>query len=818
MAQAATAPVRHSHDVDLLSTPRPHSILFSSPPQQPCSSYSHSPHYVYLTSLRDTRNVLASSQPFHTDTPFSSHPASPRSCVHSFPAMADVDSAHAEAFPGSPPDLSESKSSKSSGSSFRSSCLTDATGQENLSHFEDIALADSGRDLDDIHSHHVDLKHSLNRPPQRRAASATVQPRTGGNHHGEVLRDTTNTTRPRYPSLKTHVTGVEMGRNNFPTGRSIRRGFASPSAPNIATMAARGRDSRSPSPDARVSSGSRSPRSATSASHSFANNYKAFGRRQSWQPGRKTVKELEDEYHDSDEEVPDDAVIWNVPISPRPPFQASNPASPKRSISQSRLGNGLPNIGKHDPARAAGVVKENVPSLRSPKRPEMPHSATVGMFPIDALVSKPRTKSWTNDLSDEARELSVALEAYAENVLGENSRSVTSSAANSPPRPAMKLRSKTSIMELPPVQKGNIMIDPLPISKEKEAVLARTRPSWLPPKCPKEEKRHLKQWEKMMAQAADVERRRAAKEREEQMNKKEVEGSLARIWEQHVLPHWDAVIREPRTRELWWRGVTARSRGAVWSKAIGNELSLSEASYTAALNRARAIQTEVASLPSEERSKHADSAWLSAIERDVPTVFAQYGIFSAGAPLHDALKDVLLAYSAYRSDVGYVYGTHVIAGLLVLNLSASGSFIALANLLNRPLPLAFLVQDNSSIQRIHDLVLATLRYKMPKLHAHLTDPKTDISLEEWLTPFLSTLGAMHLTPETCSRVWDITVFEGDKTLIRTVVGVLSLLESKLYGDRDEILCLIGWGAPVMAFTEDEVVSAVREAGKTEKRS
>jgi hypothetical protein len=33
---------------------------------------------------------------------------------------------------------------------------------------------------------------------------------------------------------------------------------------------------------------------------------------------------------------------------------------------------------------------------------------------------------------------------------------------------------------LPPLQKSNIMIDPLPISKEKEKVLTRTRPSWLP--------------------------------------------------------------------------------------------------------------------------------------------------------------------------------------------------------------------------------------------------------------------------------------------------------------------------------------------------
>lgn len=59
-------------------------------------------------------------------------------------------------------------------------------------------------------------------------------------------------------------------------------------------------------------------------------------------------------------------------------------------------------------------------------------------------------------------------------------------------------------IELPPLQKSNIMIDPLPISKEKEKVLTRTRPSWLPPKDQKEEKKHLKEYKQMMAQSREA--------------------------------------------------------------------------------------------------------------------------------------------------------------------------------------------------------------------------------------------------------------------------------------------------------------------------
>lgn len=47
--------------------------------------------------------------------------------------------------------------------------------------------------------------------------------------------------------------------------------------------------------------------------------------------------------------------------------------------------------------------------------------------------------------------------------------------------------------------------------------------------------------------------------------------------------------------------------------------------------------------------------------------------------------------------------------------------------------------------------------------------------------------------EAAFRVWDVMVFEGDGLVIRAVVGVLEGLEGSLYGGRDEVLGLLGWG-------------------------
>ena len=121
--------------------------------------------------------------------------------------------------------------------------------------------------------------------------------------------------------------------------------------------------------------------------------------------------------------------------------------------------------------------------------------------------AKFRAKSWTaaiSELSEEAKTLTDALEAYAS--INEQRREAQVQAGTfTEDRPSLERmqRSKTSVVELPPLRKNNVMIDPLPISREKEKVLSRTRPSWLPPKSQKEERKHLKEYQRMMAVAQE---------------------------------------------------------------------------------------------------------------------------------------------------------------------------------------------------------------------------------------------------------------------------------------------------------------------------
>lgn len=311
-----------------------------------------------------------------------------------------------------------------------------------------------------------------------------------------------------------------------------------------------------------------------------------------------------------------------------------------------------------------------------------------------------------------------------------------------------------------------------------------------------------------------------------------------------MIPNWDQVVREPRTRELWWRGVAPKSRAQVWQKAIGNDLALTEVTYKKALQRAKDVEAQLAKPGKEELNK--EEAWFDAIQRDVKVTFPELKIFQANGPLHTGLVDVLMAYSMYRSDVGYSHGTHVssyritivptnqlirhqlIAALLSLTLhDPSSVFLTLCNLLNRPLPLAFLTGDPSATAKAYSLTDALLSHKFPRLHAHLFDPAPaglGLTAHELLEPMIRTLflgPGKGLGLEIAARVWDIMVFDGDGVMIRAAVAVLGALEGKLYGGKEEVLGVLGWrgGTGKGAWDvggEESFMAMVRNAGKEEK--
>jgi hypothetical protein len=263
---------------------------------------------------------------------------------------------------------------------------------------------------------------------------------------------------------------------------------------------------------------------------------------------------------------------------------------------------------------------------------------------------------------------------------------------------------------------------------------------------------------------------------------------------------------------MWWNGIPPRLRGQVWQKAIGNDLEVTEATYNIALEKAR-----------KEVKTHGHEAlgnrYIYIVE-STQAVFPELKMFAARTsqtagdeqPLHQDLVDVCLAYSTYRPDIPHSsFDIHHIAALLLLNLPAPQAFITLSNLLNRPLPLSFLIHDQNAIHAAYSTTLHALSRKAPSLAQRLESMR--VEPRDYLFHMLGSLFCGRLGVEHASRVMDVYTVEGDKIPPRAAVAILGILEgSCMEGDAVQVARTLK--EKKIELDIDEFMAKVYEAGKS----
>ena len=774
-----------------------------------------------------------------------------RSLTSQFDVFYDDMSAVASA-PGSPPDLSESRSSKSS--SYASTSQFSSPGDGGMAdalNFEEIGLEEE-KTPTNTEPYSANTSRTTKKTTKRPIAPRV---KTVGPWAAPSIKSPWELRRSPLAGMQsqTQIAGTLQNNAKITTlpappreSSFARRTFTSPSMNSLPFPRSSEPRTRSTSPARRSSAITTTNQSLRPGPVSPRSSLPLPARRSSWQPSRKSIQELEAEYHDSDDDLPEDASLWNVPMSPRPPEDRISPRSSHRGSPERESGPKPIPLSHAMTAPDTPLQRSPVTRTMSRIRPPPPRSSSLNTSVIAGnspsvpysrkVMRHHRAKSWTlaiSELSEEAKVLSENLEHHAGEIEKTRENQLQNGTKSS--RPSLETISnrsstRSSTIQLPPVQTG--ALDFMPISKEKEAVLSRTRPSWLPPKDPREEQKHLKEYQRMMAASLEVERKREAKLHMRQCQQYDTRESLNRMWEKYAASDADVTPAEASIQELWWRGVSAKVRGRVWQRAIGNQLGLTEATYTKALTRAREVQDkDPASL--SDRDKFMLSGFVD-IKRDAETAFPELNLFQPHGPLWQDLVNVCEAYTCYRSDIGYVYGMQLIAALLLLQLhTPSAVFIVLANCLNRPVPLAFMCNDRGSTARSYGFAMSTLAIKFPRLHAYLFgfEEKGGLAMngEEVFEPMLRTVFASGLDVDRLSRVWDCWVFDGDRTLVRTAVALLGCLQAQIFDiegtldtKRRNIQDLLGWGpyGRVQGYwdlqaagDQDTFMTEVREAGK-----
>lgn len=219
----------------------------------------------------------------------------------------------------------------------------------------------------------------------------------------------------------------------------------------------------------------------------------------------------------SDDELPEDYVVFNVPVS-----------SSLKSLSNN----------EH--------LIVNHPNFL-PQAETTPYSSR-----NSSLFSKSSLATVDSELlSDEAKKLTLEFNTEADTLAREQ-----------------HLQRRSMLLKFSrPKSEGN---------PEKLKHISITRPSSLPPKDKYESYRHTRDYQDMVEKAL---KRESAREIERiSKNRKTLKAQRENLyaWRNIVIPDFREKIKLSSTRELWWQGIPAELRGEIWSTQIGDFLNVAD--------------------------------------------------------------------------------------------------------------------------------------------------------------------------------------------------------------------------------------------------
>lgn len=521
-----------------------------------------------------------------------------------------------------------------------------------------------------------------------------------------------------------------------------------------------------PRMDSNLSSSNGSFESATGRNTSNNGSFPSAPRlrRQKSFTQRISSEELEMRYemedNDNDDYEMDDVWMFNVPLSPA--LMAKN--------------------------KNKGTVSSNAPKMRQPVRQMRPNKSPVtGKLPDLPRINESEAVGncfGMEKMDEEAR------------IINEKLKQMPDLPAPVPPKRSSRRPSPTVSGAATPKR-----------STSSESVTAR--PDGLPPKSAEEEQKHLQEYQKLLEKTAARDKKKQEKRVALQEQKASQKAADEAEWKSKYIEQTSPIASVQKNyssfREMWWRGIPGRYRGQIWRLQIGNKLNLDSSTYNDCLSR-------------------ADKTFRAEISEDVEKfTFPALHIFGKNCgPLHDDLVSILLAFTEYDTKkMGYIKGLSIFGAMLLLNLEATDAFIALANFFandsTSSLSLALLSGDERQLAIYYDSFLRVLDTKVPQLFQHFKTIK--LSPASYLQPMLTDQFSRNLSLDIMHRIWDILVFEGDAVFLRVALGVILTMEPYLYGNKNEVLELIGWNATLLEVgEEDQFMLKVREALKPASKS
>eukprot|EP00469_Lotharella_globosa_P009870 CAMPEP_0167790752 /NCGR_PEP_ID=MMETSP0111_2-20121227/11521_1 /TAXON_ID=91324 /ORGANISM="Lotharella globosa, Strain CCCM811" /LENGTH=631 /DNA_ID=CAMNT_0007683277 /DNA_START=321 /DNA_END=2216 /DNA_ORIENTATION=- len=259
-----------------------------------------------------------------------------------------------------------------------------------------------------------------------------------------------------------------------------------------------------------------------------------------------------------------------------------------------------------------------------------------------------------------------------------------------------------------------------------------------------------------------------------------------RFWRETVIPSWSEIADAPMVRKLWDQyGVPPKLRRHVWPLALGcrEDSENGAVSYEACLKREqdRCDKMDVKSPEGVNGSEALGSLSFGAARREsIKQDLARMSELergTKGAPHRQKIKQVLLAYCAFRPGVTYVQGMSYLVLMMLWHMSPKEAFKCLCNLLDCDYFHAYLDMDVQQIRFRFKIFNELFRINLKRLHRHFKNMGLvpDCYLMEWLM----CLHSKQLNTNAAARVWDGYLIHGEIYVFQVAIAILSLLQPVL---------------------------------------
>ena len=207
-------------------------------------------------------------------------------------------------------------------------------------------------------------------------------------------------------------------------------------------------------------------------------------------------------------------------------------------------------------------------------------------------------------------------------------------------------------------------------------------------------------------------------------------------------------IRKQMAHDMKHNGIPLTMRGQAWPLLIGNKIRVTPQLYEHYKNYMYASEAFSAADNNNGETKHL-------IEADIPRTFPELNnLFAQVESLSGNLRELLVAYSHMRPEIGYVQGMAHIAGMILLHCGTPQEcFKMFANIVSLELLYDFYSIDNLRIRVTYKVFWRILSQTCPILYGCLIE-ESMVSCSIFLLGWILTLYSGTFDICIASVMWD----------------------------------------------------------------